>query len=224
MPTHILFEDDTLLAISKPAGLSSESGTAQHPSAEKWAQTYTANQRQAAVGAFQRAPYIRAVHRLDRASSGVLLLAKSKSVLTHLMDQFEHRTVEKTYVAEVAGSLPADSGTLSHHLAKSADGKSAIVSDTAFRDSKPAVCTYRVLGKTATGTRIEIVPQTGRFHQIRAQMAHVGCPVVGDVRYGGPPWQEHAIKLHAARLVVVHPRTGDRLVLEAPLPEDWDMA
>ncbi len=218
---HIIYEDDTLLAINKPAGLSSESGMAQHPSAEKWAQEYTAAQRRETVGAFQRTPYLRAVHRLDRASSGVLLFAKIKSALTDLMDQFEHRTVEKTYIAEVIGALPAESGTLRHHLAKSPDGKSAVVSDTPFDGGKPAECDYRTVAKSATGARVEIVPKTGRFHQIRAQLAHIGCPVMGDTRYGGPAWLEFAVKLHASRLVVRHPRTGKQLVIEAPLPDNW---
>lgn len=221
---QIIYEDDTLLAINKPAGLSSESGMAQHPSAEKWAQEYTANQRREAVGAFQRTPYLRAVHRLDRASSGVLLFAKSKSALTHLMDQFENRTVEKIYLTEVAGVLPAASGTLRHHLAKGPDGKSAVVADAPFKDSKPAECDYRILEKTAAGARVEIVPKTGRFHQIRAQFAHIGCPVVGDVRYGGQPWLEHAIKLHSRSLIVRHPRTGEPLRIEAPLPDNWQDA
>ncbi|MFN0013339.1 MAG: RluA family pseudouridine synthase [Saprospiraceae bacterium] len=218
---QIIYEDDTLLAINKPAGLSSESGKALHPSAEKWAQEYTSDQRRESVGAFQRAPYMRAVHRLDRASSGVLLLAKTKSVLTNLMDQFEARTVEKTYVAEVVGVLPAASGTLRHYLAKSPDEKSAVVSDVSFDGSKPAECDYLVLEKTPTGMRVEIVPKTGRFHQIRAQLAHVGCPVVGDVRYGGPPWHEHAVKLHASRLSVQHPKTSQTLTIEAPMPDNW---
>jgi len=218
---QIIYEDDVVLAINKPAGLSSESGMAQHPSAEKWAQEYTSNQRRESVGAFQRAPYLRAVHRLDRASSGVLLLAKSKSALTDLMDQFENRTVEKKYIAEIVGTLPAESGTLRHHLAKSPDGKSALVSDTSFDGSKPAECDYRTVEKTATGARVEIVPKTGRFHQIRAQLAHIGCPVVGDTRYGGPVWLEHSVKLHASRLVVRHPRMDKQLVIEAPLPDNW---
>lgn len=218
---QIIYEDNTLLAVNKPAGLSSESGPASHPSAEKWAQEYTAGQRREAVGAFQRAPYLRAVHRLDRASSGVLLMSKTKSALTDLMDQFENRTVEKTYIAEVVGALPAETGTLRHHLAKSEDGKAAVVADAPFSGSKPAECDYRVLEKTAVGARVEIVPKTGRFHQIRAQLAHIGCPVVGDTRYGGPLWLEHAVKLHACRLVVRHPRTGDLLTIEAPLPDNW---
>ncbi|MBK9338023.1 MAG: RluA family pseudouridine synthase [Lewinellaceae bacterium] len=221
---QIIYEDDTLLAINKPAGLSSESGKALHPSAEKWAQEYTSDQRREAVGAFQRAPYLRAVHRLDRASSGVLLFSKTKSALTNLMDQFENRTVEKIYIAEVVGTLPAASGTLQHHLAKSPDGKAAIVSDMPFDGSKPAECAYLVLEKTATGARVEIVPKTGRFHQIRAQLAHIGCPVLGDTRYGGQPWLEHAVKLHACRLIVQHPKTGERLTLEAPLPDNWQEA
>lgn len=213
----ILYEDRYLLALNKPAGLSSESGRASYPSAEAWALEYlhqtTRRQR----------PYLRAVHRLDRASSGVLLLAKNKATLQHLMAQFEARTVMKVYIAEVAGDLPAEAGTLTHYLGRSADGRGAVVSQEPFEGSQPAVCPYRLLERRGGQSVVELVPQTGRFHQLRAQLAFIGCPIIGDERYGGPPWRPHAIRLHALRLQVQHPATGQMLTLEAPLPEAWKM-
>lgn len=214
----ILYEDAALLAIVKPAGLSSESGLASHPSAEKWAQEYVSGP---ATGPFRRMPYVRAVHRLDRVASGVLLFAKSKFALTALMTQFEQHRTEKVYWAEVAGTPPADAGRLSHFFKRSDDGRTALIFDAETGGSKPAVLRYRVLEKTEGHARLEIIPETGRYHQIRAQLAHIGCPITGDVRYGGPPWRENAVKLHSGRLVVQHPQTGEPLVLEAPLPEDW---
>ncbi len=217
LPKHIpiVYEDDHLLALSKPAGLSSESGTAVHPSAEAWAVAYVSRMWSLAR------PYVRAVHRLDRASSGVLLLAKRKAALQHLMRQFEARSVRKIYVADVAGPMPARAGVLKHYLGRLPDGRAAIVRDAPFEGGQQASCTYRVLEQSEGWCRVELEPQTGRFHQLRAQLAHIGCPIVGDELYGGPPWQPHAIRLHALRLEVQHPATGRALIIEAPLPEIW---
>jgi 23S rRNA pseudouridine1911/1915/1917 synthase len=214
----ILYEDRYLLALNKPAGLSSESGGAGHPSAEAWALEYL---RQTTG---RQQPYARVVHRLDRVSSGVLLLAKNKATLQHLMAQFEARAVTKVYLAEVAGDLPAEGGILTHYLGRSADGRSAVVREMPFEGSQPAVCPYRLLERRGGRSLVELVPQTGRFHQLRAQLAFIGCPIIGDERYGGPPWQPHAIRLHALRLQVQHPASGQPLSLEAPMPETWKMS
>lgn len=220
---NILFEDHYLLAIDKPAGLSSESGLARHPSAEQEALLYLTQQLSATAKSTYRifTPYLRAVHRLDRASSGVLLLAKSKAALSNLMAQFERHSVEKVYYAEVAATPPESSATLRHFLKRTEDGKSALVFDDPVSGGQAAELYYRVVEKNGDAARLEIFPASGRFHQIRAQLAHIGCPIVGDVRYGGPFWQEHAIKLHARRLSVRHPKSGELLVLEAPVPESW---
>ncbi len=219
---QILFHDNYLLAINKPAGLSSESGAAPHPSAEREALHYLGDHLNAATATHaRRVPYLRVAHRLDRPASGVLLLAKTKTALTGLMAQFEQRSVEKIYWAEATASPPAASGTLTHYLKRSPDGKSALVFDEPVPDARAATLQYRVLENTGTSVRLEIRPASGRFHQIRAQLAHAGCPIVGDERYGGPPWREHAIKLHARQLSIRHPKSGEILVLEAELPADW---
>lgn len=219
---QILFEDRDLLVINKPAGLSSESGNARHPSAEKEAlELY----RQQMLGetsgmSMKISPYLRAVHRLDRASSGVLVMAKSKAMLTQLMEQFERRSVEKTYWAVVEKHPPLDSGALSHWLKRDEAGKRALVSDQPDPGCQPCESEYKILEKHGEQALLEIRPRTGRFHQIRAQLAHIGCPIVGDVLYGGQPWREHEIKLHAKKLAFHHPRTQAPITIEAP----WDQA
>jgi 23S rRNA pseudouridine1911/1915/1917 synthase len=219
---QILFEDQDLMVIHKPSGLSSESGTARHPSAEKEAlELYS--QKVLGDGGGMRmkiSPYLRAVHRLDRASSGVLVLAKSKTMLTEMMNQFERREVKKTYRAVVQKAPPAASGILTHYLKRDETGKKALVFNRAVPDTQPCESEYIVLEKNDEYALLEIRPRTGRFHQIRAQLAHIGCPIVGDVLYGGKFWREHEIKLHAQRLTFFHPRSHAPMDIEAPWEND----
>lgn len=219
---QILFEDQDLMVIHKPSGLSSESGTARHPSAEKEALELYSKKVLGDGGGMRMkiSPYLRAVHRLDRASSGVLVLAKSKAMLTDLMNQFERREVEKTYRAVVQKAPPAASGILTHWLKRDDTGKKALVYNRAVPDTQPCESEYTVLEKNDEYALLEIRPRTGRFHQIRAQLAHIGCPIVGDVLYGGKLWREHEIKLHAQRLTFFHPRSHAPMVMEAPWEND----
>jgi 23S rRNA pseudouridine1911/1915/1917 synthase len=220
---QIVFEDNYLLALNKTAGLSAESGKASHPSAEREALAYCTRQLQEKSGSslFKASPYLRAVHRLDRASSGVLLFAKSKTALTYLMQQFERREVEKTYRAIVEKQPPATFGLLSHWLKKDVDGRKALVADKQTSDSQHCELEYKVLEVKEKNCVLELRPLTGRFHQIRAQLAHISCPIVGDTLYGGHFWKENEIKLHASRLKFRHPQTEVWMELETLPGEGW---
>ena len=200
-----------------PAGLSTESGASRHPSAETEALLYfTKSLNESSTSTrLKTTPYLRAVHRLDRASSGVLVFAKTKAALTHLMGQFERREIEKVYRAVVEKAPRTEAGTLKHFLRKSEDGHTAIISDTQVKGAQPCELAYKVLKMEGKQAELEIHPVTGRFHQIRAQLAYIGCPVAGDVTYGGKPYKEHEVKLHAERLTILHPKTELPLVLEA---------
>ena len=206
----ILFEDYYLLAVCKPAGLSTEGGEGQHPSVEAWARAYMLTQHPRANVAS-----VRAVHRLDRPVGGVLLLAKTKAALTDLMGQFEQKSVQKTYWAAVKQIPVPPAGILRHWLGRSPDGRSASVFEV--ERPKTAYCElpYSTLKSEADRTLLEVSPPTGRFHQIRAQLSAAGCPIIGDVRYGGIPWLPDQIQLYARRLSFRHPKTGAAMVLEA---------
>ena len=220
---QIIFEDYYLLVINKPAGLSTESGASRHPSAETEALFYFTKSlnESSSSSRLKVTPYLRSVHRLDRASSGVLVFAKTKAALTNLMGQFERREVEKVYRAVLEKAPRPEAGTQKHFLKRSEDGRKAIICDTQERDSQPCELRYKTLAMRGKQAEVEIHPLTGRFHQIRAQFAHIGCPVVGDVAYGGKALKEFEVKLHAARLTVLHPRSGVVLVLEAEVGEGW---
>lgn len=207
----ILFEDKDLIAIDKAAGLSTESGAAAHPSAEKEALEYLLSRQPG-----MKISYLRAAHRLDRVSSGIVLMAKKKSVLSALMAQFEHRETEKIYWAVVpSGILKTTETTLRHWMLRSPDGKRAVVLDSETAGAQHAILHYKLLKNQGEFSLLEIKLETGRFHQIRAQLAHIGCPIAGDVTYGGTPWQEHQIMLHAGRLTFKHPAKGDLITLES---------
>ena len=220
---QIIFEDYYLLAINKPGGLSSESGKERHPSAEQEALMYFTQQLQknSSSKRLKETPYLRAVHRLDRASSGVLVFAKTKLALSALMLQFEQRSVEKVYQAVVEKRPTEPAGHLVHWLLKDESGRKALISEKQLRDSQHCILDYVTLPSEDKTILLELHPQTGRFHQSRAQLAHIGCPIVGDILYGGKPWREHQIKLHAQRLRFKHPKTGEEMTLEAPLPEGF---
>ncbi|MDX1911786.1 MAG: RluA family pseudouridine synthase [Saprospiraceae bacterium] len=213
---QILFEDQDLLVVNKPAGLSTESGTAAHPSAEKEALAMYRRQLDAEGSRLRLTPYLRAVHRLDRASSGVLVLAKSKAALSDLMRQFEDRSVEKIYQARVQQALPETQGSLQHWLKRDESGKRALVFDVAMPEAQPCRLDYKTLEVKEGEVLLEIRPKTGRFHQIRAQLAHVGAPIIGDEWYGGAAWRPHEMLLHAVSLAFVHPRSGQKMMIEAP--------
>ncbi|MEO6038926.1 MAG: RluA family pseudouridine synthase, partial [Saprospiraceae bacterium] len=166
-------------------------------------------------------PFLRAAHRLDRPASGILVMAKTKTALTNLMAQFENRTVDKVYLATTERSPTLPSAELRHWLKKDDEGKKALITEQQVRNSQLATLTYRTLVRVGKGALLEIKPTTGRFHQIRSQLAHIGCPIVGDLAYGAHFWHLDQIKLHAHRLQLLHPKTNEPLVIESPQPSDW---
>lgn len=219
----ILFEDYYILVIEKPAGLSSESGKAAHPSAEREALFYVTAQLQKSSTStrLKVTPYLRVAHRLDRPAGGVLVMAKTKGALSSLMDQFEKGEVKKSYLAWTEKKPPAEEGTLSGWLKRDETGKKALIFDQATRDSQVCSLHYKVLKVKGNNALLELHPNTGRYHQIRAQLAHIGCPIVGDSLYGGHFWQEHQIKLLAKHLAFKHPKSEEPMTFEAAEPEGW---
>ncbi len=219
----ILFEDYYLLVVEKPAGLSTENGGAKHTSAEQEALLYFTESLMSSSASkrLKATPFLRVAHRLDRPASGILVLAKTKTALTHLMAQFEQRTVQKTYLAATERAPALPSAELRHWLRKDEEGKKAQILEQQARGTQLGTLRYRTLERVGKTALLEVQPTTGRFHQIRAQLAHIGCPVIGDLAYGGHFWHLDQIKLHAHRLAFQHPKTGEPLVIESPKPSGW---
>lgn len=200
---EILYEDDDLLVVNKPAGMLSVPGKEANFSVYDWAR----KQYPEATG-----PLI--VHRLDMATSGLLLIAKKKEVHQHLQAQFKNRTIRKRYIARLDGIVASDKGTISLPICPDPlDRPRQIVHETL---GKPAVTTYEVLQRSEHQTWIAFYPHTGRTHQLRVHSAHpngLNAPIEGDTLYGHP---SDRLYLHAELLEFDHPTTEKRIHIEKP--------
>ncbi|MBS1190228.1 MAG: ribosomal large subunit pseudouridine synthase [Rhodocyclaceae bacterium] len=215
IPLSIVFEDESILVIDKPAGL------VVHPGSGNWSGTLM-NALLHHVPQAERVPRAGIVHRLDKETSGLLVVAKTLEAQTDLVRQLQARTVKRQYLALASGVLERDGkveAPVGRHPVQRV--KMAVVAES--RGGKPAVTRYRVLERFARCTLVECSLETGRTHQIRVHMAHLQHPLVGDPVYGKedrrlPPFHRQA--LHAARLGLIHPLTGQAMQWEAPLPAD----
>src|SRR5262249_38261977 len=161
-------------------------------------------------------PFI--VHRLDRETSGLLVFAKSPEAKQRLQAQFEARAVERIYVAFVKGHVRSDSATLESRLS---EDRNLRVRATGGPEGKTAITSYRVLSRGQDTTRLAWSRGTGRRRQIRAQLAALGHPIVGDREHGGPAGQFRRLCLHATRLGFVHPVSGKPMRFESAAPAAW---
>jgi len=215
---YVISETKQWLAVNKPAGLNVEQ-LWDYPSLESWALTYLKQRTGRAK------PYVGLVHRLDRFTSGVVLLARNKSTLRMLQAQFARRTVRKVYRAQVEGVLqPGTSATLVHYLEKDQQAKQAFAYARAGARRKRATLRYSCLATQGGQSSLEIWPHTGRYHQIRVQLAAQGWPIVGDVTYGASTTlADKRIMLHAQSITFTDPLTNQPISLEAPVPagESW---
>lgn len=212
MNISIIKETPGWLAVNKPAGIQVERNPFG-PSVESLAYGHLEMKK--------RNPYVGIVHRLDRVTTGLVLVAKKKSILKQLNEQFRLREVRKTYLAMVEKAPPEEEATLTHWLKKKLKEKRAEVFGKPSAGAFECILSYRQLWKGADGRALlEVRPVTGKYHQIRAQLAAIGCPVVGDTHYGAKKeYQPNHIMLHAWKLEFFG-LEEERVEVEAPAP-DW---
>ena len=219
VPLEIVFEDDDLIVINKPAGMvvhpahGHRAGTMVNALLSRYPDL--AVMTQASTDSAQR-PGI--VHRLDRDTSGLIIVARTPLALKHLRRQFKARTVEKIYLALVFGQPKAPQGVIDVPLGRDPRHRQKFAPRA---DGKPARTHYRLIEKFVDYSLLEVGLETGRMHQIRVHLAWLKCPVVGDTVYGRKknPLGLKRQFLHAHRLRFLHPRTDEPLRLEAPLDE-----
>lgn len=214
LEAYILFEDKDILVIDKPAGLQVERDRFGHPSLEEEVANY--------LEKYHRNHYVGIVHRIDRPVNGVIVLAKTLTMLKRLQLQMQEEGWDKIYRAVVKGNMPDQMGKLEHFIVKDAKQKKALVYDSYQPEGKTAQLRYAVLKENNDYSLIEVQLITGRYHQIRAQLGHIGHPIIDDSLYGGNANTESKIQLQAYSLSFTHPKTKEELefIVKAPLDID----
>ncbi len=202
----ILYRDDRLIVLDKPAGLLSVPGIGPEKADCLAARVQAAH------------PEARIVHRLDRDTSGVIVMARDAEAHRALSIQFQDRIVDKTYVGVVAGAVDGDDGEIDRPIRKDHDDPPRQIVDHVH--GRASITRWRVLERGDDRTRLELRPITGRSHQLRLHLASIGHPVLGDDLYAPPASRDAAdrLLLHATSLTVVHPTTAAPMTFGAPCP------
>ncbi len=217
----VLYEDNHCLAVNKPAGLLAQGDVTGEVSLLDLARDYL-KEKYAKPGNV----FVGLVHRLDRPTSGVVVLARTSKAASRLSEQFRAGTVEKVYWAVVEGSPEDEAGEWADWLRKDEPRNVVEVVPEGAPGGQPAALAFRVIERKGRDAMLEVRPVTGRSHQIRVQLASRGFPIVGDWKYGarstltasdGKP----RVALHARRLSFRHPTRAEVISLTSPAPADW---
>jgi len=215
IPLVIRYEDDWLLVIDKPQGM------VVHPAPGHSGGTLVNALLDYCRGSLSdlngvRRPGI--VHRIDKDTSGLLLVVKDNTVHREIAERIRHHEVRRTYQALVHGRVATDQGTIDAPIGRDPKNRQRMA---VVADGKPAISHFRVLDRFEKTSYLEIDLETGRTHQIRVHCQYIGHPIVGDPVYAGnrPDFGQSGQLLHASRLAFVHPVTGQQMVVESPLPD-----
>jgi 23S rRNA pseudouridine1911/1915/1917 synthase len=212
---EILYEDNHLIAVFKRSSDLSQGDKTGDISLDTEVKKYIARKYNKPGDVF-----LGIVHRLDRPVSGVLLYARTSKSLERLNEIFRTRQVKKVYYAIVKERPPEDEATIRHFLKKNEKQNKSYVYDNEVKGSKEASLEYRIRGRSERYYLLEVELHTGRHHQIRAQLAKIGCPVKGDLKYGYPRSNEDgSISLFARRIEFMHPVKKEQIVITAHFPE-----
>lgn len=213
---EILYEDNHLLAVNKPALLPTMGVDAQRESLLDLAKQYLADKYDKPGNV-----YLGIVSRLDAPVTGVVLLARTSKAAARLSAAFRDRQVRKEYLAVVESEPDSPSSELVHFLRHDERHRKVHVTIPQVPDAQEARLRYEVLGSRDELSLLKVKLLTGRKHQIRVQLAKIGCPIVGDMKYGSRREFSPGIALHSWRLVVEHPTLREPVEMVAPLPTSW---
>jgi 23S rRNA pseudouridine1911/1915/1917 synthase len=217
-PLHVLYEDNHLLVISKPAGVLVQGDATGDKPLVNMAKEY--------IGEKYHKPgevFLGVVHRLDRPVSGVVVFARTSKALERMNALFRNKETQKTYWAVVSRKPVPSEGTLVHWLVKDEKKNKTTAYNREHPEGQRSELNYKLITSKGGYHLIEVNPITGRPHQIRVQLTSIGCPIVGDVKYGSEISSlDGSIALHARKLSFIHPVKKESLTVIASLPKnDW---
>ncbi|MFL2877184.1 MAG: RluA family pseudouridine synthase [Pontiellaceae bacterium] len=212
LSNHILYADNHILAINKPRGILTQASGQLELNVEDWAREWVRVEKNKPGAVF-----LHAVHRLDRAVSGVVLFARTSKALSRLNQAMREGRSAKIYYACVEGIPKQDKGTCINYILHG-DYRAELATDK-DPDAKKAILHYKVLRSKTDQALLEVELITGRYHQIRVQLSALGCPIKGDLKYGAQECSTR-IGLHHKQLKIEHPVKREPLLIVAPLPAD----
>lgn len=217
MNVHVLYEDNHLIAVYKPAGVLVQGDATGDRTLADWVKLYIKDRYNKPGDVF-----LGIIHRLDRPVSGVVIFARTSKALTRMNNLFKERKVDKTYWAITQSRPPELEGELVHYLLKDTTKNKTKAYDKRSNRNKKAKksrLTYKVIGALGDHTVLEVHPETGRSHQIRVQLARMGCIIKGDVKYGAAyPNDDASIYLHCHSLAFIHPVKKERVKIKVNAP------
>jgi len=213
---EVLYEDNHIIAVNK--------SSSEIVQADKTGDETLADKVKAYIKEKYNKPgdvFLGVVHRLDRPVSGVVIFARTSKALARLNQMFVDKTIKKTYWAITQNRPPQIEEELHHYMGKNEEKNRALVSISPRTGYKEAILSYKLLASTQNLNLLEVTLKTGRHHQIRAQLARIGCPIRGDLKYGAKrSIEEGGINLHSRSIEFVHPVKNEPVKIIAPLPND----
>jgi 23S rRNA pseudouridine1911/1915/1917 synthase len=212
LPLEILYQDEDVIAVNKSAGMVVHAGAGRHSGTLVNALLHRFENLSNVGGELR--PGI--VHRLDRLTSGVILVARTDAAHRHLAAQFSSRKIEKVYIALVHGHPKTDHGQITKPIARDSVRRVRMTAKSSM--GRPAITEYKVLCRFERFSLLEVKIGTGRTHQIRVHLASIGHPVAGDKLYGAPASSLGRYFLHAHRITFTSPSSGERIRITSPLP------
>ena len=218
MEPTVIFEDNHLLVLNKPAGWLVQADRTGDLTTTDWGKSYL-KEKYAKPGAV----YLHPAHRIDRPVSGAVLFGRTDKALSRLTTLFKDRKVAKTYLALTLSAPDSAAGELRHYLSKDEKRNTVEVFSKPHGDAKESITRYETLEKMGNLFLLKIEPLTGRPHQIRAQLSAIGCPILGDLKYGAPnALPDASIGLHCWNMEFIHPVRLEEVAFQAELPQkEW---
>lgn len=217
---QVIHEDNHLIAVNKPVGYLSQGDNTGDLTIMDYVKEYIKLRYNKPGDVF-----LGNIHRLDRPTSGAILFARTSKALTRMNALIKDRKFNKTYLCITSTRPPQPRERLVHHLVKNTNANYVTVYDKSVDRSKKAILTYQLLAQIDGKFLIQIDLETGRPHQIRAQMSHIGSPLVGDTKYGGMKWKVGEICLHSWKIGFIHPVKKEAVEIIASTPDDhiWNL-